>query len=307
MKGRPRALLFTACLFAGWAMAQRTAHAAEPTTAACLAASESSLTLRHQHKLQEARAQLLICSAASCPGDVRDECIRRVGQINAAIPTIVFAAKDAAGNDLAGVKVTVDGNPIADRLDGTALPLDPGEHAVTFEAAGQPPVDKRFVIREGEKDRRERIVFRAPALATAPAPASSGPASVLVVSGGAPSEAAERGGLGTQRILAIVAAGVGVVGLGVGIGYGLESMSKHDQAHNICPDPMCPDVNGVNLWSDATSAGTVSTVAFIVGGVGLAAGAVLWFTATPASSSVDEQPTTQVVLGPGTLQLRGTW
>jgi hypothetical protein len=80
--------------------APRFAEAADPTTADCLSASESSLSLRNQHKLREARAALLICSAASCPGDVRAECTRRVSEVNAAIPTIVFEAKDSSGGTI---------------------------------------------------------------------------------------------------------------------------------------------------------------------------------------------------------------
>jgi hypothetical protein len=149
--------------FVGAGFADRPVHAADaaraPTTAGCLAAAESSLALRSQHKLRDARAQLLICSAPSCPTDVRAECIRRVAEINTALPSVVFEAKDGDGNDLVEVTVTLDGQPLADRLDGPALVVDPGVHSFVFEASGQPPVRKQFVIREGDKDRRERITL----------------------------------------------------------------------------------------------------------------------------------------------------
>jgi hypothetical protein len=286
------------------AIVAQPARAADPTTADCLAATESSLALRNQHKLREARAQLLICSAVSCPADVRDECTRRVAEVNAAIPTIVFEVKDATGRELVAVSVTMDGQSIAERLEGTALSIDPGAHAFSFETAGQTKLEKQFVIHEGEKERRERIVFGAPMVAATP---TSAPASILASGQGVPAPAdATSGGLGTQRIVAIVAAGVGVVGLGVGIGYGISASSKHDSANKACPDPQCSDPNGVNLWNQAVSAGNVSTVGFIVGGVGLAAGAVLWFTANSGSGG-RESGSTQVGLGPGTLQARGTW
>jgi hypothetical protein len=304
-----RQLLFV-CMLAGVAALARPARAADPTTAQCLAASESSLTLRNQHKLRDARAQLLICSAASCPADVRNECTRRVPDINAALPTIVFAAQDAAGNDLVGVKVTADGQVIAERLDGSALAIDPGAHSFTFDTAGQTKIEKQFVIREGEKDRRERIVFGAPSVATAPAPAgapapAATPAPVLVAF---PPPATTSGGLGTQRVLAIVTAGVGAVGLGVGIAYGLKSQSKHEDAIKICPMQQCPDQTGVDLWNQAVSAGDYATIGFIVGGVALAGAATLWFTAPqPSGEKPTTQPTTQFALGPGTLQLKGVW
>src|SRR5579863_741315 len=113
------------------------AQAADPTTADCLSASEASLKLRGEHRLREARGQLLVCAAASCPEDVRNECVRRIDPVNAAIPTIIFEAKDAAGNDMTAVRVTMDGQPIADRLEGSAISIDPGTHTFRFEAAGR--------------------------------------------------------------------------------------------------------------------------------------------------------------------------
>ena len=64
----------------------------------------------------------------------------------------------------------MDGQPIAERLEGTALSIDPGAHTFTFETAGQANIEKQFVVHEGEKDRRERIVFGAPMVTAAPTP-----------------------------------------------------------------------------------------------------------------------------------------
>src|ERR1019366_8252764 len=86
------------------------ARAEGPTTADCLSANESSIKLRGEHKLRDARTQALICSASSCPTDVRNACTRRVAEVTAAIPTVTFEAKDAAGNDLTVVRVTMDGH-----------------------------------------------------------------------------------------------------------------------------------------------------------------------------------------------------
>ncbi len=143
-------------------------RAADPTMADCLGASETSIRLRSAHHLREARQQLLVCAALTCPAEVRSECERRVVAVNAAIPTLVFDAKDASGNDLLAVSVAMDGKPLAERLEGTAISLDPGAHSFHFESPGHAPVDKSFVLREGEKDRRERITFGAAATASNP-------------------------------------------------------------------------------------------------------------------------------------------
>jgi len=289
-----KTILFTTVLAA--VAAGGSARAADPTTADCLSATESSLTLRNQHKLRDARAQLLICSAATCPADIRSECVRRVAEVNAAIPTVVFEMKDAAGNDLTGVRVDIDGSVLAEHLEGTALSIDPGEHTFTFARAGDPPVQKVFVIREGEKDRRERVVLGPVAIAAAPAAVPAVVAQAPVAPAPAPSYWTGR------RIGAVVLAAAGVAGIGVGAGFGLAAMSRHDDAEKVCPHA-CADQHGVDLWNSARSAGTISTVAFIAGGVALAGGAVLWLTGRTETGA----PPTQVTLGPGTLSLRGAW
>src|SRR4051794_36117853 len=100
--------------------------AANPTVGDCLSANDKSIALRNGHKLLAARAQLLICASPSCPGDIRKECVKRIDLVNASIPTMVFEAKDEAGNDLTAVRVKMDDEVIAEQLEGTAISLDPG-------------------------------------------------------------------------------------------------------------------------------------------------------------------------------------
>src|SRR5580658_2513987 len=156
----------------------RMAHAADPTTADCLAASEAALKSGNDHKLRAERSQLLVCAAPSCPTDIRKECGGRIDELNAQIPTIIFQAKDATGKDLSAVKITVDGEVLAERLEGTSLSIDPGNHTFVFETASQPVVQEQLFVTEGEKDRHERIVFGAASAgpsAPVPAPLPSPP------------------------------------------------------------------------------------------------------------------------------------
>jgi hypothetical protein len=277
------------------------ARAADPTTADCIGASDASIKANNEHKLRAARSQLLVCAAASCPADIRRECVGRVDALNAAIPTIIFQTKDGAGADIIAVKVTMDGEVIAERLEGTALSIDPGSHTFTFETAGQPATTQRLVIQQGEKDRRERVVFgptASPVAAPGPTPSNAPGALPSTPDLGASSSSS---GLGTQKILALVAGGVGVVGLGIGAVFGAIALSQKSAAQSACPGSQCTTQDGVNKWSDAASTGIVSTIGLIVGGVGIAGAAVLWFTAPSGGSS------TQVGLGPGVLQVKATW
>jgi hypothetical protein len=150
------------------------ARAANPTVAECVAASSHAATLENEHKLRDAREAFLLCASPSCPDEVQEECTRRIVEVNAALPSVVFEIKDAAGNDVGGVKIAMDGVPLANRVEGAAILVDPGEHAFTFEAKGQPVVHKTLVVLEGVKERRETVVLGAGAsgVASSPPPSS---------------------------------------------------------------------------------------------------------------------------------------
>ncbi len=213
------------------------------------------------------------------------------------MPTVVFLAKDGAGTDLSAVKITMDGDVLAERIEGSAIAVDPGEHTFTFETAGQAPVTEKLLLVEGQKERRETVTFGGGA--TAAAPGATGTAGAQ---GSAPGSEAGSG-MGTQKILAIVAGGVGVVGLGLGAVFGVMAIGKKNDAQSACPGASCPDQASSDKWSDAGSTGNISTIGFIVGGVGLAGAAALWFTAPSTASG----PSAQVGLGLGAVQVKGTW
>jgi hypothetical protein len=102
------------------------------------------------------------------------------------MPTIVLAAQDAAGNDLGTVRVTMDGQPFVDKVDGKPLSLNPGVHHFVFESPGLPSVEKSRVVSQGEKDRRERVVLgnAPPTAVAAPVPALEMPPSQLQIDTG---------------------------------------------------------------------------------------------------------------------------
>jgi hypothetical protein len=281
----------------------RVGHGAEPsdpTTLDCLTANESSLTLRGRNELRAARAQLLVCSAASCPTDIRNECIRRVAEVNQAVPTIVFEAKDASGRNLLEVVVQMDGELLAERLVGTALSIDPGVHTFVFELPGKAKTQKELVILEGEKNRRELVVFEG--VGARPPEVSRRVDAGL---GGAPEGRAmgPQQRVGAVRIASFVLASVGVASLGVGTAAALVAISRRDSASAVCPSA-CRDQSGVDLWNGARNAGDVATGAFIVGASAVVGAGALWL----VSQRTGQQATsTQVSLGPRLLQIAGWW
>jgi hypothetical protein len=109
----------------------------------------------------------------------------------------------------------------------------------------------------------------------------------------------------TQRVLAVGAGAVGVIGVGIGTYFGILTKSKLDDSNSDgnCVGNHC-NSTGTSLRNDAFTAGTISTVAFVVGAVGLAGGAVLWFTAPSPSA-----PRVGAAMGPagGTVVVGGAW
>jgi hypothetical protein len=280
----------------GFAWLGRSAEAAGPTTADCLVASDASLRSESEHQLRAERSQLLVCAASSCPADIRRECIGRVEEVNAAIPTMIFEAKDADGNDVSAVRVTMDGEELTQRLEGLALPVDPGTHSFTFEAPGQPVIHRQFIVREGQKDRREPVAFAA----TRPLPATQAPGAVQAPAATfVPADG--QGGVSAQAVVGIVVVGVGVVGLGAGTVFGVLARSKRDDAQKVCPG-QCADQSGVSMWADAKTTGNLSTAAYIAGGAAVLLGSVLWLTAGHGSGAH-----TQVGVGIGGVDVRGQW
>lgn len=283
---------------------------ADITKSQCVDANGKGQDLRRDEKLSEARDQFSHCANPSCPAIVRDDCTKRLDELERAQPTVIFDAKDGTDRDLSAVKVTMDGSLLTEKLDGTALRVDPGAHVFSFSAAEQAPVTQTFVIKEGDKERRERIVIGPPATVvatTASAPPPPSPASSVEGGGGSV------GAIGTQRIVGLTSAGVGVVGIALGAVYGAMTLSKKSQYQSDCPNAQCSDSQYAQAASDRSMAKTdltISTVGFIAGGVLLAGGAILFFTAAHSSEPTAAAGVVVVPsVGPGSggMLLRGAF
>jgi hypothetical protein len=281
-----------------------TASAKGPSKAECIRANESAQDLQGQGKLREARTQLAACVAATCPGAVRQDCAQRLSDVESKIPTLVLEVKTASGDDATGVRVLEDGAVIAEKLGGTALELDPGEHRLTFEADGQPSVTKTFALHEGEKGRRERVILAS----STPVPLAGEPAAASTQKADSEMQRSpyadhpDEGSTGTgQRTAGLVFLGGGVVAVGIGTAFALSSKSTYDHAlSSECNnDANHCSPQGATDGDTAHSQATFSTIAFIAGGALLATGALLYFTAPRAPVSVEATA--------GGLRLRGSW
>jgi hypothetical protein len=296
-----RPLAFAALLGAVTTAAPALRADAPPGIGECLSSAESSLKLKQEHKLKASRAQLLVCSSPSCPGEVRNECMKRIEEVNSASPSIVLSVRDLGGNELSQVKVTLDGQVVADHLDGSALSVDPGSHEFKFETSVAPPLTKTIILHEGEKDRKENVVVQGGTPPPKEKGSEGGQSNVGVAAGPPP----DTNPGGTQRVLGLVAGGVGVAGLALGTVFGVLASSSFSAAKKDCPmHPTCTSTqqNAVDEQKTASGDATISTVGFIAGGVLAATGAVLFFTAPKASS-----PQVGVVVRPDGFAVTGTF
>ena len=273
------------------------AQADEPKTESCIAANENAQTLRRDGRLQAARRELLMCVVPGCPTIIRDDCAERLDEVDRAMPTILFSATGAAHADLTAVVVTMDGNPLVDRLGGSPVGVDPGEHTFAFAADGYAAIERKLLLREGVKNRQELLAF----VVSTPVPVvDSVPIAV-------PKDATPIATGNRQRTLAYVVGGVGLVGLGLGTFLGLHAKATYDDASSLAhckAGPSSCDAIGVAKGEDAHAQGNVATAAFIAGGALVVGGIFLAITA-PKAGGVSVRPTAGA--GGAGLRIGRTW
>jgi hypothetical protein len=271
-------------LAAGWLLlaACATDAAADVSKDKCVDSNTKAQSLRRRGHFAEVRAILQICGDPSCPSIVVNDCVERLDELNRAQPTVILDVKDAAGNDVGDVKLSVDGVGRADRLGGGAIEIDPGEHTFLFESPGRRPLTRTFVLREGEKNRLEHIVLTPlPAPEPPAAPQSPAPTAEAAPEP-APQEAPA--GLSERKIWALVAGGLGVASVATGAVLGLDAASDYSAQKRDCGSATsCPNhAQALNDHASMQTSGTWSTVAFAAGAAFLAAGAWLFFTDSPS-------------------------
>jgi hypothetical protein len=252
------ALCLTLCLVAASMASARVARAQDAKE--CASAYVAAQNLRAQSQLRASRERLLVCSSDACAVTLRVDCVQWLKEVEAAMPTVVFAVQGADGKDLSAVRVTMDGASLGDHVGGAAMPVDPGTHAFRFESEGTAPIDEQVVVREGEKARVIRAKLGADASTAKPAGASTFP---YLLGGG------------------------GVVLAGLGSTFEILGLSKRSD-YVSCVQQTC----------GATTASSIKTTAqtdFVAGDLLLGAGIVavgvaayLYFSRGHASGTHDE-------------------
>ena len=241
-----------------------TAAASEPDKpidkALCADNYRNAQIQRKSGALKRARESLLVCVSDRCPSVMQPDCTRWLTEVEAALPSIAFAAKGTDGNDVTTVRVTMDGQLLTDTIDGKSIAVDPGSHALRFEHEGEEPIEQTIIVREGEKARVVSVSWAksqggGPSDAPEPRPRSGPPTSAWVLGG------VGAGALATFGVLA------------------LHGMSRRSDLEKECFGS-CRQEQVDSIKTELT----IADVALGVGVVSLGVSAVLFLTSGGSSS-----------------------
>jgi hypothetical protein len=243
------------------------------TAGECIAAAEKSQPLKHDGRLRAAREQLRLCTRPQCPALIRSDCEKWLAEVDATMPSIVIHAADSSGADLADVRVLIDGEVVASRLDGRDIPVEPGAHVVRYEHAGSPPIEEQVVTIVGVQHRLLSVTFETPAGTASPTPTQSPPtrANRATPQDDSSQSMPELEPRHASPVLPLTLAGAGVLAAAVGgvlWGRGLsECRSNITPSATLCSPDQAGGAHTTLLWGDALVGAGVATAA-----VGL----VLW-------------------------------
>jgi hypothetical protein len=215
---------------------------------------------------------------------------------------VTITVKGAGGAEVPGASVTLDGVAVNTASLGVKRFIDPGAHVLQATGTGYKSGELRFNVTEGQTVDAPLSLEFSPQAAAAATPGSGAPEGGAAGATGTAQAGAETGtphkGPG---ILPWIAFGVGGAGLILGGVTGGLALGAHSTLAGECTATMCPSSKQGDLDSYHLDA-TLSTVGFIVGGVGVAAGVVLLLTA-PKGDNPPAQAGLRVVpvVGPGSI------
>jgi hypothetical protein len=208
-----------------------------------------------------------------------------------------------------GLEVLRDGLSVAQEELGLPVPVDPGDHVIVASLQGHAP--HTFTAHLGPDKPTANVVIdgleeTAPvAPSGTPSPSSTVVTAPLPETPILPSTPEDSGG--SRRWIGVGLGALGIVGIGVGTVFGIVAKSQLDQSNSGPCDKSSDHCEpaGLSTRKDAETAATASTIAFVGGGVALAAGVVLYLTAPrrPTGTGIVLAPA--VIAGGGGAIVRG--
>lgn len=250
----------------------------------CLSAYENAQLLRRKGELRGARDAARICSRSGCPAALQGDCTDWYTELDRTIPSVVFEVKSEHGDEL-DVRVSIDGTLVTSHLDGKAVEADPGAHTLTFEMAGKPPIEKKILLKAGERNRSVAVSFGTPAKEATAQVVPAGPRPVPAI--------------------VYVLGGVGVAGAASFVTFALLGNGEKSSVKSQCA-PFCSD----DELAPIQTRYLVADISLGVGVVSLGAAAYFYFT-RPTVPAATHPPTVGFDVAPtrggGVLQLHRTF
>jgi hypothetical protein len=124
-----------------------------PHKSACVEAYNEAMERMGAARLREARVLAGQCAAPTCGRALRQECVLLYTRLDADIPTIVPFVADDADVRSGDVEVRMDGEVLTSKLDGRAIPVDPGLHHLTFTVENEVVASEDAMIVQGQRNR----------------------------------------------------------------------------------------------------------------------------------------------------------
>ena len=215
-------------------------------------------------------------------GAIVEEAEKRAKALEPRLPKLTLALPDAS--HAADIEVVRDGVTLGAASMGVALPVNPGAHTLVVRAKDREEATQTLSIAEGES-KVVQLKLGAPKSAVAAPP---------------PTAPATEGG-GTSPLV-YIGFGTAIAGVAVGAITGVLAFGKASTAKTECPNVNDCSTAGMDAVDSGRTLGTISTIGFIVGGVGAAVGVYGLVWGKPETSA-----SVAVSIGPMGGGLRGTF
>lgn len=240
------------------------------------------------------------------PGPIRaaqEAAASELPDIEARLARITIVVENAGTKS---PRVAMDGATVPSALLGVPYPTDPGTHTLVAEAEGMKSAPVQITLAEGGQ---QQVVLKLEASSDAPTvPVEDQPGTGTSVT---TDDLKKPSGMSTMRLGSYIGFGVGAVGLALGTIFLIGANSDKadaDSLFNSCKNAGCTSeqqviIEGVD--KDADAGYTRATIGYVVGGVGIAAGATLLVLDLTKSDSNAKAPSVTPWVGLGSAGVSG--
>jgi serine/threonine-protein kinase len=198
-----------------------------------------------------------------------------------------------AARQAPGLELLVNGAAVPRASWNAQLPVDPGEARIEARAPGKKSWTVSLKLADGPASQSVEL----PKLVDAPRPPALA-RSAAPVAGGS-----------SQRLIGYIMSGAGVVAIAASsfFGYRAYALNKKSKAECRADAPNSCTPDGVAMREDAKTAGALSTIGTVSGGLLVASGITLVATAPASDGEHERLQSAQNVVPAFGLGLRGDW